>query len=89
MVTLLGFNASIGPVSHSGWSARAVSNAQKAAVDQEVHTLLSDSYERVKQKLKAHEPELHRIAQALLKHEVLDAQQIKAVLENKPLPASL
>lgn len=81
MVTLLGFNASIGPVSHSNWSARAVSNAQKGDVDREVATLLQQSYERVREKLKKHEPELHRIADALLKHEVLDASQVKAVLE--------
>jgi len=81
MVTLLGFNASIGPVSHSNWSTRAVSHAQKADVDRDVSTLLQQSYERVKSKLREHEPELHAVAKALLKHEVLDASQVKAVME--------
>jgi len=81
MVTLLGFGETLGPVSHSGWSARAVSFEQKLAIDREVATLLADSYARVQAKLKNNEQALHRVAAALLKYEALDAKQIKAAID--------
>jgi len=49
-------------------------------VDFEIKKILSDSYERAKNILKAHSKEHKALAEALLKYETLDAEDIKAIL---------
>lgn len=49
-------------------------------VDHEIKKILSDSYERAKAILKAHAKEHKSLAEALLKYETLDAEDIKAIL---------
>lgn len=49
-------------------------------VDFEIKKILSDSYERAKTILKAHSKEHKALAEALLKYETLDAEDIKAIL---------
>ena len=68
-------------MSQSGYTPRALSFETKLAIDHEVQKLLGASYERVKGKLKENEPALHRVAQALLQHEVLDGKQIKELVQ--------
>ena len=48
--------------------------------DSEINKLLHESYERAKKVLREHPRELEALAQALLKHETLDADAIKVVL---------
>ncbi|GAA6079692.1 ATP-dependent zinc metalloprotease YME1L1b, partial [Tachysurus ichikawai] len=57
----------------------------QAAVEQEVRTLLRDSYERAKTLLKARAKEHKNLAEALLRYETLDARDIQMVLEGKTL----
>lgn len=47
------------------------------------------AYARAKTLLTTNEKELHRLAQALLIHETLDLEQIKAVIEGKAITADL
>jgi ATP-dependent metalloprotease len=49
-------------------------------VDGEIKKILGDSYERAKAILKAHSKEHKALAEALLKYETLDAEDIKAIL---------
>jgi ATP-dependent metalloprotease len=49
-------------------------------VDFEIKKILSDSYERAKSILKTHSKEHKALAEALLKYETLDAEDIKAIL---------
>jgi ATP-dependent metalloprotease len=49
-------------------------------VDFEIKKILSDSYERAKAILKTHSKEHKALAEALLKYETLDAEDIKAIL---------
>lgn len=49
-------------------------------VDHEIKKILSDSYERAKAILKSHSKEHKALAEALLKYETLDAEDIKAIL---------
>ena len=49
-------------------------------VDFEIKKILSDSYERAKNILKTHSKEHKALAEALLKYETLDAEDIKAIL---------
>lgn len=48
--------------------------------------MLAESYERAKNILKTHAKEHKALAEALLKYETLDAEDIKAILSNGKLP---
>ncbi|KPU76951.1 uncharacterized protein Dana_GF11321, isoform D [Drosophila ananassae] len=52
------------------------------AVDAEIKRILSDSYERAKAILRKHTKEHKALAEALLKYETLDADDIKAILHD-------
>jgi len=47
---------------------------------------MQESYERSRVILKARQSELKQLAQALLKYETLDVEDVHAVIDGKPLP---
>ena len=55
-------------------------------IDREVKRIVSDGYEKAKSILSSNRDLLDRIAQALLIREVLDANEVKLLMEGKPLP---
>jgi len=55
-------------------------------IDQEVRRIVTAGYEAARSILDNNKDTLERIAQALLEREVLDAVELKLLLENKPLP---
>ncbi|MBZ5528092.1 MAG: ATP-dependent zinc metalloprotease FtsH, partial [Acidobacteriia bacterium] len=55
-------------------------------IDKEVRRIVNDGYEAARQILSSNRETLERLAQALLEREVLDATEIKLLLEGKPLP---
>ncbi|HVA93364.1 MAG TPA: ATP-dependent zinc metalloprotease FtsH [Candidatus Dormibacteraeota bacterium] len=55
-------------------------------IDQEVRRIITAGYENAWKILETNRDTLERIAQALLEREVLDATELKLLLENKPLP---
>jgi len=55
-------------------------------IDQEVRRIVTAGYEGARNILENNRDTLERIAQALLEREVLDAVELKLLLENKPLP---
>ncbi len=55
-------------------------------IDQEVHRIVTSAYNNAYSLLDNNKETLERIAQALLDREVLDATELKLLLENKPLP---
>lgn len=57
-------------------------------VDYEIKKILSESYERAKAILKTHSKEHKALAEALLKYETLDAEDIKAILAGDKIPDS-
>ncbi len=56
-------------------------------IDQEVRRFVDAGYKSAVEILSGNRETLHRIAQALLEREVLDANEIKMLLEGKPLPS--
>lgn len=60
---------------------------RKAQIDGEVERILQESYARVKGLLAAQRPQLDRLAGALLEHETLDADEVRAVIAGQPLPS--
>ena len=55
-------------------------------IDQEVRRIVTAAYENARNLLENNRDTLERIAQALLEREVLDAAELKLILEGKPLP---
>jgi cell division protease FtsH len=55
-------------------------------IDKEVKRFVNMGYEKAKSLLAANRDTLERIAQALLVREVIDANEVKLLMENKPLP---
>jgi cell division protease FtsH len=58
-------------------------------IDLEVRKIVTESYQRAQNILETHREALERIAAALLDREVLDANELKLVMEGKPLPEKL
>ena len=54
-------------------------------IDQEVKRIVSESYERAKQILNENRDVLERVAEALIEREVLDAEDVKMLIEGLPL----
>jgi len=65
---------------------RDYSEATAIKIDDEVRRLISDGYGVAKEILAAHRDTLVRIAVALLEREVLDANEIRLIIEGKELP---
>ncbi len=55
-------------------------------IDHEVRAIVTNAYEAARNILKTNRDALERIAQALLEREVLDAAEMKLLVEGKPLP---
>jgi cell division protease FtsH len=55
-------------------------------IDKEVKRIVNGGYESAKHLLENNRETLERIAQALLEREVIDANEVKLLMEGKPLP---
>ena len=55
-------------------------------IDKEVKRIVSSAYEKARVILDTNKDKLERIAQALLVREVLDANEVRMLLEGTPLP---
>jgi cell division protease FtsH len=55
-------------------------------IDREVKRIVNSGYEKAKNLLSTHKETLDNIAQALLIREVLDANEVRLLMEGKPLP---
>ena len=55
-------------------------------IDKEVKLIVNAAYERAKQILTTNRETLENVAQALLVREVIDANEVKLIMEGKPLP---
>lgn len=86
MVKAYGMSEKIGQrVFAQGEQADGLSPQTQELLDQEIKRLLQESYDRAKNILKTHSQELKILAEALLLHETLDADQIKKLIENHKL----
>jgi cell division protease FtsH len=67
-------------------TSRDFSEGTAIKIDQEVKKFINTAYERAKEVLTTHRDALIRIAESLLVREVLDASEVKMLVEGKPLP---
>jgi cell division protease FtsH len=56
-------------------------------IDQEVRRIVNDGYRKARTVIEEHRQALVRIAEALLEREVIDAHEVKLLIEGQPLPA--
>ena len=55
-------------------------------IDKEVKRIVNGAYEKARNILSSNKDVLERVAQALLEREVIDAAEVKLLMEGKPLP---
>jgi cell division protease FtsH len=55
-------------------------------IDREVRRIVGQAYERARNIMESHHDALERIAQALLEREVLDAHEMRMLIDGTPLP---
>jgi len=94
MVTKWGLSDNLGPMAYEDEDEeiflggavtrhRAQSKATEESIDREVRAIIDRNYNRAQQLLMAHMDTLHKLAAALLAHETLNWEQIKAILEGR------
>ncbi len=97
MVTEWGMSERLGPLAYlereesflpfmPGPRRGEYSESTARSIDEEVHRIVTEQYERVKGLIKGNMDKLESMAKALLERETLDAEEIRAVMDGSPLP---
>ncbi len=95
MVTKWGLSEKLGPLTyseedgevflgHSVTKHKNVSEETAHTIDAEVRLIIDRNYKRAKEILVANTDKLHTMAEALMKYETIDAEQINDIMSNKP-----
>ena len=95
MVTKWGLSEKLGPLTyaedegevflgHSVAQHKSVSDETAHAIDEEVRAIVDRSYTRAEDILKSNLDKLHAMADALMKYETIDSDQIDDIMEGKP-----
>ena len=94
MVTKWGLSERLGPLTyseeegevflgHSVAQHKSVSDETAHAIDAEVRSIIDRNYQRAETLLKENEDKLHAMAEALIKYETIDANQIDDIMAGK------
>jgi len=94
MVTKWGLSERMGPLTYSeddgevflGRSVtqhKHVSDLTAHTIDEEVRKIIDHNYVRAESLLKEHEKKLHVMAEALMKYETIDQEQVKDIMEGR------
>ena len=100
MVTLFGMSEKLGPrrfgtdqnevfLGRDFSSNADYSEAVAAVIDEEIHAIIAEAYDRAKSLLTQSIDKLHFIAEYLLAHEDMDGDQFKAVMENETVTVEM
>ncbi|MBK8751555.1 ATP-dependent zinc metalloprotease FtsH [Candidatus Contendibacter odensensis] len=95
MVTKWGLSDRLGPLTYSeddgevflGRSVtrhKNVSDGTAHVIDEEIHATVNRNYRRSEQLLRDHLDQLHAMAEALIKYETIDADQIDDIMAGRP-----
>jgi cell division protease FtsH len=95
MVTKWGLSDKLGPLTYSEESGevflgrqvtqhKQVSDETAHAIDEEIRRRIESNYQRAKQLLDSNLDKLHVMADALVKYETIDEQQIRDIMEGRP-----
>jgi cell division protease FtsH len=94
MVTKWGLSTKLGPLTYSEESGevflgrqvtqhKQVSDVTAHAIDEEVRQLIDSNYQRAKGILETNLDKLHKMAEALIKYETIDENQIRDIMEGR------
>jgi cell division protease FtsH len=94
MVTKWGLSTKLGPLTYSEENGevflgrqvtqhKQVSDETAHAIDEEVRRVIEENYKRAKEILETNLDKLHTMADALVKYETIDEQQIKDIMNGK------
>ena len=94
MVTKWGLSEKLGPLTysdeqgevflgHSVTQHKMLADETARTIDEEVRTIVNRNYERAKNILTENMDKLHAMANALIKYETIDAEQIKDIMEGR------
>ena len=94
MVTKWGLSEKLGPLTyaeeegevflgHAITQHKMVSDETAKAIDEEVRRIVDRNYARAKRLLEENLDKLHRMADALMKYETIDAEQIQDIMEGR------
>jgi cell division protease FtsH len=94
MVTKWGLSSKMGPLAyseergevflgHSVTQHKTLSDETAHAIDEEVRRIIDSNYRRAEQLLKDNIEKLHSMAQALMKYETIDTQQINDIMAGR------
>jgi ATP-dependent metalloprotease len=89
MVRRFGFGNGLGCVDYGSANdaeGAYMSDATKAKIENEVHRLVETSYAEAKTALLRNRDKLDAIAFGLLEHETLSGEQLRALVDGKPMP---
>lgn len=95
MVTRWGLSERLGPLAygedegevflgHSVTQHKHISDETAHAIDEEVRHIVDTAYERARQLLEENIDKLHAMAEALIKYETIDKDQIADIMEGRP-----
>jgi cell division protease FtsH len=96
MVTKWGLSQKLGPLTfgdddgevflgHSVTRHKEISESTSGLIDEEIHSVIDRNYKRAEQILKDHLEKLHTMAQALVKFETIDIDQIDDIMHGRPI----
>jgi len=96
MVTKWGLSTKLGPLTfgeneqevflgHAVTRHKEISETTFGIIDQEVHEIIDRNYKRAEKILKENLEKLHIMAQALMKFETIDVDQIQDIMAGKPV----
>jgi len=88
MVKKLGMSEKVGLRIYNDRDNDHQSSTSKEMIDAEINLLLNESYKRAMNVLVTHKKELNLLADALLKYETLDAEDVRTIIEQKKPPAA-
>ena len=94
MVTRWGLSEKLGPLTyseeegevflgHSVTKHKTVSDQTQDLIDEEVRSIVERNYQRSTRILKENEKRLHVMADALIRYETIDVEQIKDIMEGR------
>jgi len=86
MVKSFGMSDKVGLRVQGNSDSNDIAPATKEIMDNEIKLILDDSYKRATTVLTQHKKELVMLAEALLKYETLDADDVKCIVEQKRPP---
>ncbi|MDE2088641.1 MAG: ATP-dependent zinc metalloprotease FtsH [Gammaproteobacteria bacterium] len=97
MVTRWGLSERLGPLTysedegevflgHTVTRHKLVSDETAHLIDEEIRTIIDRNYQRARQVLEQNLDKLHMMAEALIKYETIDSDQIQAIMAGKKPP---